>query len=118
MCGTEIACARMQEGYGMEEVDPSVWMTGTAIPYVAMRCPVLPYRMVLCDPVLPYRMVLCDVRYCHTVWCYALSGTAIPYGGIVYGAMQCPRMVLCGVRYWDRVWCYAVSGTGIAYGAM
>eukprot|EP00961_Rhodomonas_salina_P159542 2148453-Rhodomonas_salina.1 len=43
-------------------------MSGTDLAYAAMRC-----------PVLTYRMLLCDVRYWHSVCCYVMSGTDVAY---------------------------------------
>eukprot|EP00961_Rhodomonas_salina_P244167 3299194-Rhodomonas_salina.1 len=82
-CGTELACGTRTRSSGASDscslafryCDPVCCyaMSGTDIPYGAMRCLVLT-----------------------TVWCYAMPGTDIPYG-----AMRCPvltyRIVLCDV---------------------
>eukprot|EP00961_Rhodomonas_salina_P204804 2764278-Rhodomonas_salina.3 len=66
----------VEEHGGDEEV------SRTAIVYAAMRF---------------VQMLLCAVWYCHSVCCYALSGTEL-----AYAAMRCV------------VWCYVLCGTEIA----
>eukprot|EP00961_Rhodomonas_salina_P301177 3940357-Rhodomonas_salina.1 len=111
MYGAEIAYAAMPcpvLAYRMLLRGIRYAMSGTEIAYGATPCPV-PYGATRCP-----RMLLCHVRYWHTVWCYAVSGTA-------YRMVLCHvryRMVLCHVRYWHSICCYAMSGTEIAYAAM
>eukprot|EP00961_Rhodomonas_salina_P059404 797787-Rhodomonas_salina.1 len=52
-------------------------------------------------------MLLCAVRYCPSVCCYALSGSAL-----AYAAMRCPVLP-------PGVCCYALSSTApLVYAAM
>eukprot|EP00961_Rhodomonas_salina_P094706 1274579-Rhodomonas_salina.3 len=98
-----------------------------------MRCPVLTSAMVLRGATVgaeahdyaiqlraatgryrPTRL-LRDIRYWHSVWCYAMSGTGLAYAATLLDyavspyapPTRCPRMLLRAG--------YAMSGTDVAY---
>eukprot|EP00961_Rhodomonas_salina_P186914 2523828-Rhodomonas_salina.1 len=86
-----------------------------------MRCPVLPWRMLL-----PPSRVLCAVWYCDSV---ATSRPIHPLRHVRYGrrlcsyapATACPvlnAVLLRHIWYWPFVRCYGKSGTDLGHVAL
>eukprot|EP00961_Rhodomonas_salina_P064622 869641-Rhodomonas_salina.2 len=71
----------------------------------AMRCPVLPYGILLCPIRYLHSFITLRVRY------------AVPRPDAVCRSMRCPILTWSMLLRDVRVWCYAMSGTDMEYAA-